>query len=66
MLFKQLTVRSSCVTTIAHMEDLCSRAAHWGLHLDKMVTDILPLESADKAFAIANAGRSGKVCILRS
>jgi hypothetical protein len=46
------------------MEDLCSRAAPWGLHLDKMVTDILPLESADKAFATANAGRSGLVCIV--
>lgn len=64
MLFKQLTVRSSWVTTIAHMEDLCTRAARWGLQVDRMVTDRLPLESADEAYAIANAGQSGKVCIV--
>lgn len=64
MLFKQLTVRSSWVTTVAHMEDLCVRAARWDLHLDKMVTHQLPLESVDEGFAIANEGRSGKVCIV--
>lgn len=64
MLFKQLTVRSSWVTTIAHMEDLCLRAARWGLNLDRMVTNKLPLESADEAYAIANGGQSGKVCIV--
>lgn len=64
MLFKQLTVRSSWVTTIAHMEDLCVRAARWGIKLDSMVTHQLPIESADEAYAIANAGQSGKVCIV--
>jgi threonine dehydrogenase-like Zn-dependent dehydrogenase len=64
LLFKQLTVRSSWVTTVAHMEDLCLNAARWGLHLDRMVTNQLPLEKADEAFAIANSGMSGKVCIV--
>lgn len=63
MLFKQLTVRSSWVTTPGHMEDLCRLAARWDLHLDRMVTDRFKLEDADKAFAVANSGRSGKVCI---
>lgn len=64
MLFKQLTVRSSWVTTVAHMEDLCLRAARWGLRLDSMVTDQLPVDAADEAYAIANAGNAGKVCIV--
>jgi threonine dehydrogenase-like Zn-dependent dehydrogenase len=63
MLLKQLTVYSSWVTTPGHMEDLCIRAARWGLHLDRMVTDRFMLEDADEAFKVANSGRSGKVCI---
>lgn len=64
LLFKQLTIRSSWVTTIAHMEDLCMRAARWGLHLDQMVTNPMSLEQADEAYAIANTARAGKVCIV--
>jgi len=64
MLFKQLTVRSSWVTTVSHMEDLCLRAARWGLHLDRMVTHKPPLDNADEAFAIANTGRASKVCVV--
>lgn len=64
MLFKQLTVRSSWVTTIAHMEDLCVNAGRWGLQLDRMVTNQLPIDAADEAYAIANGGQAGKVCIV--
>ena len=64
LVLKQLTVRSSWVTTVGHMEDLCTDAARWGLHLDKMVTDRLPLAAVDNAYAIANSGGSGKVCIV--
>ena len=64
LLFKQLTVRSHWVTTPGHMEDLCHLLARWKLNLDRMVTDRLSLEEADKAFAIANSGRAGKVCVV--
>jgi len=64
LLFKQLTVRSHWVTTPGHMEDLCHALARWKLNLHSMVTDRLPLEEADKAFAIANSGRAGKVCVI--
>jgi threonine dehydrogenase-like Zn-dependent dehydrogenase len=64
MVFKQLTIRSSWVTSLGHMEDLCGRAARWGLHLDKMITERLPLGEIGNAYAIANAAQSGKVCIV--
>ena len=64
LVLKQLTVRSSWVTTIGHMEDLALNAARWDLRLDTMITERLPLAEVDNAYAIANSARSGKVCVL--
>lgn len=64
ILLKQITVRSHWVTTPGHMEDLCVLADRWGLRLDKMVTNRLPLEEADEAYRLANSAKTGKVCIV--
>lgn len=64
LLFKQLTVRSHWVTTPGHMEDLCHSSARWGLHLDKMITNRFDIEQTDEAFALANQGSAGKVCVV--
>ena len=60
----QLTIVGSWVCSITQMEELIELLVRWDLHPDVMVTDRFPLEEAEAAYRLADAGRAGKVAIL--
>jgi threonine dehydrogenase-like Zn-dependent dehydrogenase len=64
LIHNQLTVIGSWVTSIGRMDELARRLARWRLHPEKTVTHRLPLADAAVAYAIADAGRSGKVALV--
>jgi threonine dehydrogenase-like Zn-dependent dehydrogenase len=64
LIHKQITLHGSWVTSVRHMADLLANLVRWGIRPDRTVTDRLPLAAADEAYRLADAGRSGKVCIV--
>jgi threonine dehydrogenase-like Zn-dependent dehydrogenase len=64
LIHKQVTVYGSWVTSVAHMEDLLGHLARWRLHPETIVTDRFTLDQADQAYALADRGTAGKVCIV--
>jgi threonine dehydrogenase-like Zn-dependent dehydrogenase len=66
LIHRQVTLYGSWVTSLGHMAELLDRLVRWGLHPEDTVTDRYPLERASDAYALADAGASGKVCIVRS
>jgi len=64
LIHRQVTLYGSWVTSLGHMAELLDRLVRWGLHPERTVTDRFPLERADEAYALADAGASGKVCIV--
>jgi threonine dehydrogenase-like Zn-dependent dehydrogenase len=64
LIHNQITLYGSWVTSVGRMEELVGRLAVWGLHPEATVTHRLPLAAAAEAYAIADAGQSGKVCIV--
>jgi NADPH:quinone reductase-like Zn-dependent oxidoreductase len=64
LIHQQLTLYGSWVTSLQHMEQLAERLARWGLHPEDTVSDRLPLDEAARAYELADAGQSGKVCIV--
>ena len=64
LIHKQITLYGSWVTSLKHMEDLVERLAAWGLHPEQTVTHRFPLSEAAEAYRVADAGQSGKVCIV--
>ena len=63
LIHRQITLYGSWVTSLRHMEDLLERLSRWRLHPEIVVTDRLPLDRADEAYRLADAGQGGKVCI---
>ncbi|HLN78558.1 MAG TPA: zinc-binding dehydrogenase [Nocardioidaceae bacterium] len=64
MIHKQITLHGSWVTSLGHMEDLLAHLARWGVRPERIVTHRYPLEKAAEAYQVADAGASGKVCIV--
>ncbi len=64
VIHRQLTIHGSWVTSVGHMAELLDRLVRWDLRLASLVTHRLPLESAADAYAIADAGAAGKVCLV--
>lgn len=64
LIHKQVALHGSWVTSIGHMDDLLGHLARWGLHPERIVTHRFRLEQAAEAYAVADAGTSGKVCIV--
>lgn len=63
LIHKQVTLHGSWVTSLRHMEDLLGHLARWSLHPDVTITHRFPLDQAAEAYAAADAGSTGKVCI---
>lgn len=63
LMHKQRTLIGSWVTSLANMEQCCDDLSAWGLHPDRIVTDVLPLSRAPEAYERMAGGRTGKVVI---
>jgi threonine dehydrogenase-like Zn-dependent dehydrogenase len=66
LIHRQVTLYGSWVTSLGHMTELLDRLVRWGLHPEHTVTDRYPLDRAGEAYDIADAGVSGKVCLVLS
>ena len=66
LIHNQLTVIGSWVTSIGRMDELARRLVRWGLHPETTVTHRFALADAAEAYAVADAGRSGKVALVPS
>jgi len=64
LIHKQITLHGSWVTSLRHMEELLEHLVRWDLHPERIVTDRFTLDQADEAYRVADAGASGKVCIV--
>lgn len=66
LIHRQIAVHGSWVTSIWRMEELVELLARWDLHPEQTVTDRFPLDDAGEAYALADAGTSGKVALVMS
>jgi threonine dehydrogenase-like Zn-dependent dehydrogenase len=64
LLFRQMAVHGSWVTSLGHMEDLVGKLVEWNLKPEITVTDRFPLQEAARAYSVADKGQSGKVCLV--
>lgn len=64
LIHKQITLYGSWVTSLRHLEDLLERLDRWGIHPADTVSHRFPLDEAADAYALADAGHDGKVCIV--
>lgn len=64
LIHPQITLYGSWVTSLGHMEDLVESLVAWKLRPEITVTDRFPLSAAEDAYKLADAGQSGKVCIV--
>lgn len=64
LIHQQVTVVGSWVTSLPHMAELLARLEEWGLHPEDIVTHRFGLDEADEAYAVADAGLAGKVCLV--
>ena len=64
LIHPQLTVHGSWVTSIGRMEQLVERLVRWDLHPERTVSDRFPLDEADQAYVVADAGTEGKVALV--
>jgi threonine dehydrogenase-like Zn-dependent dehydrogenase len=64
LIHKQVTVVGSWVTSVPHMVELLDRLDRWALHPEQIVTHRFGLADAGAAYEIADAGSTGKVCIV--
>jgi threonine dehydrogenase-like Zn-dependent dehydrogenase len=64
LIHKQVTLYGSWVTSLRHMQDLLELLVRWGVHPHDTVTHRFALAEADQAYRVADAGESGKVCIV--
>lgn len=64
LIHRQITMYGSWVTSLGHMEDLVERLVRWNLHPEVTVSHRFTLDQAEEAYKIADAGQSGKVCIV--
>jgi threonine dehydrogenase-like Zn-dependent dehydrogenase len=64
VIHKQATIHGSWVTSLGHMAELLDRLVRWDLRLESLVTDRFPLSDAAEAYAAADGGAGGKVCLV--
>jgi threonine dehydrogenase-like Zn-dependent dehydrogenase len=64
LIHRQITMYGSWVTSLGHMEDLVERLVRWNLHPEVTVSHRFALNEAEEAYHVADAGQSGKVCIV--
>jgi threonine dehydrogenase-like Zn-dependent dehydrogenase len=64
LIHKQIRLHGSWVTSLLHMEELLEHLVRWDLHPEAIVTHRYRLDRADEAYRVADAGESGKVCIV--
>ena len=64
LIHRQVSLHGSWVTSLGHMEQLLDRLVRWDEHPERIVTHRFPLTDAEQAYRIADAGTSGKVCIV--
>jgi threonine dehydrogenase-like Zn-dependent dehydrogenase len=64
LIHKQIALHGSWVTSLGHMEELLGHLARWRLHPEVTVTHRFGLDEAEDAYQVADAGGSGKVCIV--
>ena len=64
LIHKQIRLHGSWVTSVLHMEQLLEHLVRWELHPEAIVTHRFRLDQADEAYRVADAGESGKVCIV--
>ncbi len=64
LIHRQVSVHGSWVTSLGHMGDLLGHLVRWGLHPEVVVTHRFPLAQADRAYAVADAGTTGKACLV--
>jgi len=64
LIHRQISLHGSWVTSLRHMAELLERLVRWHLHPEAIVTDRLSLDQAARAYRLADAGASGKVCIV--
>jgi threonine dehydrogenase-like Zn-dependent dehydrogenase len=64
LIHRQVTLYGSWVTSLHHMAELLERLVDWRLHPEVVVTHRYSLEQAAEAYALADAGRGGKVCFV--
>lgn len=64
IIHNQITIYGSWVTSLGHMEDLVENLVKWNLKPEITVSHRFSLDQADEAYRVADAGQSGKVCII--
>ena len=64
IIHNQITIYGSWVTSLGRMEELTEKLVGWGLRPEVTVTHRFPLAEAAEAYRVADAGQSGKVCIV--
>ena len=64
LIHRQVSVHGSWVTSLGHMADLLELLDRWGAHPEDLVTHRLPLAEAGRAYELADAGTTGKVCLV--
>ena len=64
IIHNQITIYGSWVTSLGHMEDLVEKLVEWNLKPEIIVSHRFTLDQADEAYKVADAGLSGKVCIV--
>ncbi|CAA9324841.1 MAG: Hypothetical zinc-type alcohol dehydrogenase-like protein YphC [uncultured Friedmanniella sp.] len=64
LIHPSITILGSWVTSLEHMRELVSRLPVWDLHPEIVVSDTFPIADADRAYRLADAGRSGKVALV--
>ena len=64
IIHNQITIYGSWVTSLGHMEDLVEKLVQWQLKPEVIVSHRFTLDQAEEAYKVADAGQSGKVCIV--
>jgi len=64
LIHEQITLFGSWVTSVKHMSDLVELLGRLDVHPEATGGPKLPLEDAAKAYALADAGQTGKVCVV--
>ncbi|MBT8360692.1 MAG: zinc-binding dehydrogenase [Deltaproteobacteria bacterium] len=60
----QITIYGSWVTNIWRMEELVERIVRWKIHPEDLVTHRFTLDDCDKAYALMDQGKCGKVAVV--
>ncbi len=64
LIHQQITLFGSWVTSVKHMSDLVQLLGRLDVHPEATGGPKLPLDETDRAYAVADAGQTGKVCVV--